>query len=107
MDNKQYLEYLIASYVAKNKSTDGLKEYLQQVSKMIGTETKEESQSVTSKGYQKTLGAGKVTGGLNMYPQHQEKSTIFNQHGIVNFFMLSFITLLFEGIFILLSLCIY
>lgn len=107
MDNKQYLEYLIAAYVAKNKSTDGLKEYLQQVSGVIGSESKEESQSVASKGYQKTLGTGKVAGGLNMYPQHQEKNTIFNQHGIINFFMLGFITFFFEAIFILLSLCIY
>lgn len=107
MDNKQYLEYLITSYIAKNNSTEGLKEYLQQVSEVINPADKEENQVSNSKGYQKTLGTGKVTGGVNMYPVHEAKNTIFNQRGITNFFMLGFITFFFEIIFILLSLCIY
>lgn len=107
MDNKQYLEYLIQSYIAKNNSAEGLKEYLQQVSTTISPTSQEEVQNSPSKGYQKTLGTGSATGGLNMYPEHNEKSTIFNQQGITNFFMLGLITLFFETIFILLSLCIY
>ena len=107
MDNKQYLEHLITAYVAKNNSTEGLKEYLKQVSNAINPIEKEESHTTNSKSHQKTLGTGKVTGGLNMYPVHEQKNTIFNQRGITNFFMLCFITLFFETIFILLSLCIY
>lgn len=107
MDNKEYLEKLIENYKARNNSTEGLIEYLKQVNSTINQSTKEESSISPSKGYQKTIGAGKVTGGLNMYPEHESKGTIFNQQGITNFFMLGFITLFFEAMFILLSLCIY
>lgn len=107
MNNKEYLEKLIENYKAQNNSTDGLIEYLKQVNSAISQTKQEESQNSPSKAYQKTIGTGKVTGGLNMYPEHQQQNSIFNQQGIVNFFMLGFITLFFEMLFILLSLCIY
>lgn len=107
MDNKQYLETLIANYIAKNKTTEGLKEYLMQVRQVALPSQKEEDGPSQTKVSQKKIGTGTVTGGLNMYPEHHEQNSIFNQHGIVNFLMLGFITLFFEVFFILISLCIY
>jgi len=107
MDNKQYLETLIANYIAQNKTKEGLKEYLMQVSKMLIPEQKEDNTPTQSKVHQKKFGVGTVTGGLDMYPEHHEQNSIFNQQGIVNFLMLGFITLFFEVFFILISLCIY
>lgn len=107
MDNKEYLELLINSYIEQNKTTAGLPEYLKEAKNLFYTKQKEESGKTETKVAQKKIGAGSVTGGLNMYPEHHEQNFIFNQHGITNFFMLSFITLLSEVLFILISLCIY
>lgn len=107
MDNKEYLEKLIQDYKAKNNSREGLIEYLKQVNNAIASPTQEEKGVSASKGYQKKIGTGSLTGGLNMYPEYEQKNTIFNQQGITNFLMLGLITFFFEVMFILLSLCIY
>ena len=99
MNNKEYLEYLITNYQKNNTQDENLKEYLRP--------SKEESQTNSSKQFQKSIGPGNVTGGCNMYPTYESKNTIFNQQGTTNFFMLALITFFFETIFILLSLYIY
>ncbi len=107
MNNKEYLNYLIENYQMNNANSEGLKDYLRQVRASLNPSGKEETQTSTSKGFQKSIGSGKITGGMNMYPEHESKNTIFNQQGATNFFMLALLTFFFETMFILLSLYIY
>ena len=75
MDNKQYLEHLIANYIEKHKTKDGLKEYLAQINQLLYPTAKEENGPSQTKVAQKKIGTGTVTGGLNMYPEHQEQNS--------------------------------
>ena len=50
----------------------------------------------------KKIGAGTVTGGLNMYPEYEEKKA-----GMVNVITLSILSFIFEVLFIYLSILIF
>lgn len=107
MNNKEYLEHLINNYIARNNSKEGLKEYLQHVSEVMNSskEAKENSSDGNSKGFQKVYKNSNYKG-YNMY-SNDERDTIFNQQGIVNFLMLGLLSFFFEILFVILSLCIY
>lgn len=107
MNNKEYLEHLINNYIARNNSKEGLKEYLQQVNKVINpiNEEKENSQDGSSKGFQKVYKSSNYKD-YKLY-SGGENNSIFDQRGIVNFLMLGLLSFFFEVLFVVLSLCIY
>lgn len=111
MDNIEYLEQLIDTYMKENDAPtpEGLKNYLMAIRKNLSPGSMETSSASKGKAIQKSLGTGNVTGGLNMYPEYQDKDEgfLFNQQGITNFFSLALITFSFSILFIIISLFIY
>ena len=107
MNNKEYLEHLINNYITKNNSTVGLKEYLQQVNKVIRpiNEEQEEISDSNGKGFQKVYKSSSYKT-YNLY-SNMEDATIFDKRGFANFLMLGLLSFFFEVLFVILSLCIY
>ncbi|MBE6159649.1 MAG: hypothetical protein E7157_01220 [Lactobacillales bacterium] len=75
-------------------------EILKEVVQTVNTEETSNQENITSK--TKKMGVGNVTGGLNMYPEHEEKKT-----GMINVITLSILSFIFEVLFIYLSIIIF
>jgi len=75
-------------------------EVIKETLEKINTEETENQANTSAK--MKKLGSGTVTGGLNMYPEYEEKKA-----GMVNVITLSILSFIFEVLFIFLSVMIF
>ena len=66
------------------------------------TNNEESTNQANTSSKVKKIGAGTVTGGLNMYPEYEEKKA-----GMVNVITLSILSFMFEVLFIYLSILIF